>query len=62
VRQDVRDAEFSEYVAAHRVRLVRTARLLTAGDEAAAEDLVQTVLTRLYVMWGRVSGADDPVA
>lgn len=62
MRQDVRDAEFSEYVAAHRVRLVRTARLLTAGDEAAAEDLVQTVLTRLYVKWRRVSGADDPVA
>ena len=39
MRQEPRDAEFSEFVAAHRVRMVRTARLLTAGDHAAAEDL-----------------------
>jgi RNA polymerase sigma-70 factor (sigma-E family) len=62
VRQETRDAEFSEYAAAHRVRLVRTARLLTAGDHAAAEDVVQTALTRLYVHWPRVRRADDPVA
>ncbi len=62
MRDRARDAEFSEYVLAHRVRLVRAARLLTAGDDAAAEDLVQTTLTRLYVHWSRVSGADDPVA
>jgi RNA polymerase sigma-70 factor (sigma-E family) len=57
-----RDAEFSDYVAAQRVRLVRAARLLTAGDDAAAEDLVQTTLTRLYVHWSQVSRANDPVA
>jgi len=62
MRQEERDAGFSEYVAAHRVRLVRTARLLTAGDEAGAEDLVQSALTRLYVHWPRVVRADDPVA
>lgn len=62
MRQETRDAEFSEYVAAHRVRMVRMARLLTAGDEAAAEDLVQTTLTRLYIRWPRVSRADDAVA
>jgi RNA polymerase sigma-70 factor (sigma-E family) len=62
MRQEARDAEFSEYVAAQRVRLVRTARLLTAGDHAAAEDVVQTALTRLYVHWPRVRRADDPVA
>ena len=62
MRQQTQDAEFSEYVVAQRVRLVRTARLLTAGDHAAAEDLVQTTLTRLYVHWSRVSRADDPVA
>jgi RNA polymerase sigma-70 factor (sigma-E family) len=61
MRQQSRDFEFSEYVAAHRARLVRTARLLTAGDHAAAEDLVQTALTRLYVHWPRVRRADDPV-
>lgn len=62
MRQETRDAEFSEYVAAHRARLVRTARLLTAGDQAQAEDVVQTALTRLYVHWSRVRRADDPVA
>jgi len=62
VRQDSRDAEFSEYVMAQRVRLVHAARLLTPGDDAAAEDLVQTTLTRLYVRWPRVRRADDVVA
>jgi RNA polymerase sigma-70 factor (sigma-E family) len=62
MRQESRDAEFSEYVAAHRARLVRTARLLTAGDHAAAEDVVQTALTKLYVGWPRVRRAGDPVA
>ena len=61
MRQEIRDSEFSEYVAAHRRRLVRAARLFTAGDDAAAEDLVQTTLTRLYVRWPRVSRAHDPV-
>ena len=62
MRQESRDAEFSQYVAAHRSRLVRTARLLTAGDHAGAEDVVQATLTRLYVHWPRVRRADDPVA
>jgi RNA polymerase sigma-70 factor (sigma-E family) len=62
MRQESRDAEFSEYVAAHRSRLVRTARLLTAGDHAGAEDVVQATLTRLYLHWPRVRRADDPVA
>jgi RNA polymerase sigma-70 factor (sigma-E family) len=62
MRDKTRDAAFSEYVAGQRVRLVRAARLLTAGDEAAAEDLVQTTLTRLYVHWSRVTRADEPVA
>jgi RNA polymerase sigma-70 factor (sigma-E family) len=62
MRDRTRDAAFSDYVAGQRVRLVRAARLLTAGDDAAAEDLVQTTLTKLYVHWSRVSRADDPVA
>jgi RNA polymerase sigma-70 factor (sigma-E family) len=57
-----RDAAFTEYVEGQRVRLVRAARLLTAGDDAAAEDLVQAMLTRLYLHWSKVSRADDPVA
>ena len=55
-----RDAEFLEFVAANRGRMVRTARLLAVGDAHAAEDLVQTALTRLYVHWSKAGVADDP--
>ena len=40
-----RDAEFEEFVVAQRGPLMRMARLLTPGDPALAEDLVQTTLT-----------------
>jgi RNA polymerase sigma-70 factor (sigma-E family) len=56
-----RDAEFVDFVTAQRTPLVRMARLLTAGDEALAEDLVQTTLTKLYVHWSRVRRAGNPV-
>jgi RNA polymerase sigma-70 factor (sigma-E family) len=56
-----RDGEFVEFVTAQRTALLRMARLLTAGDDAAAEDLVQTTLTRLYVQWSRVRRAGNPV-
>jgi RNA polymerase sigma-70 factor (sigma-E family) len=56
-----RDTEFVEFVTAQRSALLRMARLLTAGDEASAEDLVQTTLTRLYVHWPRVRRAGNPV-
>jgi RNA polymerase sigma-70 factor (sigma-E family) len=49
-----RDEEFSGFVRARRVDLLRSARLLTAGDTHQAEDLVQTALARLYVAWPRV--------
>ena len=49
-----RDEEFSGFVAARRVDLVRSACLLTAGDTHLAEDLVQTALARLYVAWPKV--------
>lgn len=55
-----RDTEFLAFDAAHRARLLRTARLLTAGDVHAAEDLVQTTLTKLYVHWSKVRDADGP--
>lgn len=58
-----RDAEFAEFVGARRPALVRTARLLTAGDVHLAEDLVQTALTKLYVAWPRVRSANaEPYA
>jgi hypothetical protein len=36
--KSTRDEEFRHYVRAHRPDLVRTARLLTAGDDHTAED------------------------
>lgn len=53
-----RDAEFLEYVTAHRGRMLRTARLLTSGDAHWAEDLVQVALTKLYVHWSKVRRED----
>lgn len=53
--------EFDEYVAARRVRLVRTAVLLGCPP-ADAEDVVQTALLRCYRSWRRVSRADSPDA
>jgi RNA polymerase sigma-70 factor (sigma-E family) len=61
MRATERDTEFVEFVTAQRTALVRMARLLTAGDGAAAEDLVQTTLTRLYLHWPRVRRAGNPV-
>jgi RNA polymerase sigma-70 factor (sigma-E family) len=62
MRQQERDEEFTQFVVAQRGRMVRAARLMTAGDHSAAEDVVQTALTRLYVHWPRVRRAGDPVA
>jgi RNA polymerase sigma-70 factor (sigma-E family) len=61
VRTKERDAEFIGFVTAQRARLLRAARLLAVGDEALAEDLVQTTLTKVYVAWPKVRRADDPV-
>jgi DNA-directed RNA polymerase specialized sigma24 family protein len=47
MRRAERDDEFAEFVGAHRSTLVSMGRLLTAGDQAWAEDLVQTTLTKL---------------
>ncbi|MGL5826269.1 MAG: SigE family RNA polymerase sigma factor [Nocardioides sp.] len=61
MRSSERDAEFTEYAAALRPRMLRAARLLRTGDAAGAEDLVQTTLTRLYVNWPKVRRAGNPV-
>jgi RNA polymerase sigma-70 factor (sigma-E family) len=52
--RSLRDEEFSVFVRDHRIELLRSACLLTAGDTHLAEDLVQTALARLYVAWPRV--------
>jgi RNA polymerase sigma-70 factor (sigma-E family) len=53
--------DFSEYVAARRPTLVRSAVLLGC-DLHEAEDLVQTTLTKVLRSWRRVSRADRPDA
>ncbi|MDI5962912.1 SigE family RNA polymerase sigma factor [Streptomyces sp. SL13] len=49
-----REGDFEEFVAARGPRLLRVAWLLT-GDEHLAEDLLQTVLARVWPKWRRVS-------
>lgn len=52
--------EFDQFVAVRGPALLRTARLLT-GSHHEAEDLLQTVLARMYVRWGKV-GDEFPEA
>jgi RNA polymerase sigma-70 factor (sigma-E family) len=47
-------AGFSDYVAAQRSSLMRTAYLLTA-DVGAAEDLTQATLVRVWPRWAKAS-------
>lgn len=47
------DDEFESFVRRRRGHLLRTATVLTAGDDFLAEDLVQGSLVRLYLAWGR---------
>ncbi|TWD80322.1 RNA polymerase sigma-70 factor (sigma-E family) [Kribbella amoyensis] len=56
-----RGDDFDDFVRGSSTRLLRTAVLLT-GDQQAAEDLVQEVYERMYVHWGRVTGAPEPYA
>ena len=51
------EASFEEFVRARTPALARAAYLLT-GDRHHAEDLVQSVLTRLAVRWTRLDDAD----
>ncbi|CAI9412039.1 SigE family RNA polymerase sigma factor [Nocardioides sp. T2.26MG-1] len=53
--------DFSEYVAARRPTLVRTAVLLGC-PQPDAEDVVQTALLRCFRSWRRVVRADQPEA
>jgi RNA polymerase sigma-70 factor (sigma-E family) len=53
--------EFEDFVRTETGSLLRTAFLLT-GTAAAAEDLVQETLTRLYPKWAKVRAARYPYA
>lgn len=55
------DAEFTDFVAAASDRLYRSAYLLTTSPHAA-EDLLQTTLTKAFTGWRRLRATDDPVA
>ena len=56
---DERDRrEFAEFAAARAGALIRLAYVLTA-DQRAAEDLLQTALTRAAAHWGRIHSAPE---
>lgn len=52
---------FEEFVASRLQALLRYAAVLT-GDRDEARDLVQTVLAKVFISWGRVARADRPEA
>jgi len=51
--------EYTEFVAARSGALLRTAWLLTGGDEGAGEDLLQEAFAELFVRWNKI---DEPAA
>jgi RNA polymerase sigma-70 factor (sigma-E family) len=59
-RDDLPDG-FAEFVAARSGALLRAAWLLT-GDEAAAEDLLQTALAEVWPTWRRIATGQSPEA
>lgn len=58
-----RDDQFRAYVMGSRGGLLRTATLLSSGNAHRAEDLVQSVLLRMYLAWPRIrEGTRDAYA
>ena len=55
------EADFRAFASARTPRLVRTAHLLANGN-ADVDDLVQSVLIKVYLAWDKVRSADDPIA
>ncbi|MFC9325614.1 SigE family RNA polymerase sigma factor [Kitasatospora sp. NPDC057015] len=60
--KSAQEDEYLEFVAARAKALYRSAYVLAAGDTHLAEDLVQETLSRVYLHWSRVTGADNPAA
>ena|ERR1700754_2519203 len=54
------DAEFTDFVTHRSPALLRTAFLLCGGDRAAAEDLLQEVLERIFPRWRRIRERPEP--
>lgn len=55
----MRDAEFTDFVTHRSPTLLRSAYLLCGGDHAAAEDLLQEVLERVFPRWRRIRDNPD---
>ncbi|MGX7823963.1 SigE family RNA polymerase sigma factor [Actinokineospora sp. 24-640] len=53
-----RDAGFREFLDSRAAVMRRTAYLLCGGDWHRAEDLVQSTLAKIYVVWPRLRRAD----
>jgi RNA polymerase sigma-70 factor (sigma-E family) len=60
VTRAVSDDSFEEFVESSSARLFTTARLLTGGDLAAAEDLLQGAYERAYRHWTRICRRAEP--
>lgn len=56
----VRHDSFEKFVEASSARLFTTARLLTGGDRAEAEDLLQAAYERAYRHWARICRRSEP--
>jgi RNA polymerase sigma-70 factor (sigma-E family) len=56
----VDDSSFEDFVEGSSARLFTTARLLTGGNRAEAEDLLQGAYERAYRRWGHIARRDDP--
>jgi RNA polymerase sigma-70 factor (sigma-E family) len=54
------DSSFADFVAGSSARLFTMARLLTGGNRAEAEDLLQGAYERAYRRWRRISRRADP--
>jgi DNA-directed RNA polymerase specialized sigma24 family protein len=54
------DSSFEDFVAGSSARLFTMARLLTGGNRAEAEDLLEGAYERAYRRWGRITRRADP--
>jgi RNA polymerase sigma-70 factor (sigma-E family) len=54
--------DFADFVRRRSSAMLRSAWLLTGGDWALAEDLVQTALGEVWKRWDRISGMEAPDA
>jgi RNA polymerase sigma-70 factor (sigma-E family) len=54
--------DFADFVRRRSSAMLRSAWLLTGGDWALAEDLVQTALSEVWKRWDRISGMEAPDA